>query len=332
MQSGCLRLTAVTGLAVALLVGVLPGIVPRAAAAAYPDALREEFPSLFPYQQQTCDVATIRLVLAHLQQPVDPIRNGTGYKPEARDVRAAACADNPSHPDQTLVALLYTDETASDLFYRDENRYYDSDMNVTPIELAIVDTRAHRIIASDDAGLESWTPNPEIDDSNLRLDTARYQLAPGVRAFGVDMMDGYNPNCGDGHIGPSRALYVRDGTHVRRILPRLTLSHDWVMQESNGGRCGGSHPELQDVVEHSMVTLAMAGTMHHGWHDIWAQHLFWVNDEPPAARCRVKLVYNGEEYSALADQETACSRKEDAFVRAIAERFHVEDWLDFGAK
>lgn len=229
---------------------------------------------------------------------------------------------------------MYEDEAASKAFAENEDQFGGSNANTTPIELAIVDASAGRIIASGDAQISSAMLNPDLDNTSLRLDTADYQLAPGIRAFGVDAGSGYTANCGDGTIGPSRSLYVRDGDRIRPGLQGLGLSYSMTMQQGAADRCHVKATGLPDVTEKWTVTIAIARTMSHGWNDLLIRRDFSVNAEPPAAHCQATLHYDGKQYQGaiLFDGDTACSRAEDAFVRAIARRFHMTDksWLTFG--
>lgn len=276
---------------------------------------------------QPCRVATIRAVLRHLQASVPPLRNHTGYAPTAKDVLNAVCKPDPVNSRQVIIAVVYTDRIAEGRYGAAVDNDYDVDVggDPTPVELAIVDRRRGTVVASGDSHIESMSPNPEIDDSSVRLDTARYDLAHGVRAFGVDASDGYSPNCGDGIIGPSRSLYVREGSRIRPVLRNLTLTHDWVMQQGSPDRCHQDRPDLPDVVEHSSITIGVAETLAHGWHDLWVTKVFWINDEEPGGHCRVKLHYDGRRYSTGAvDNSTSCDAVEEKVVKDATRRFHIK--------
>lgn len=283
---------------------------------------------------QRCQVATLRLVLTYLQTHLKKTRNHTGYAPEARDVRNAVCKRDPVNARQVIIAVVYTDQIAEQKYDTDRDAFDSSASgNPTPIELAVVDTHRDRVVASGAAQIESQSPNPEIDATSVRLDTARYDLAKGVRAFGVDASDGYNPNCGDGFIGPNRYLYVREGKHIRPVLRDVMLSHDWVMQQSTGDRCHQDNPKLKDVVEHGATTIGVAKTTTNGWHDLWLARVFWINDESIGGRCRVKLRFDGKSYPSgmLLENSDVCGRAEDRVIRAAAKRFHVKGWEGWGA-
>ncbi|QVM93902.1 hypothetical protein JYG34_13220 [Pseudomonas entomophila] len=77
--------------------------------------------------------------------------------------------------------------------------------------------------------------------SGLSLDTARYQVAPGLRAFGVRIS-----HSGSSRVNPygseTLSLYVNDGSQLRRIMGHLVVS------ESQGewdGVCAGEFGETK---------------------------------------------------------------------------------------
>ncbi|HEX2958315.1 MAG TPA: hypothetical protein VHO70_15885, partial [Chitinispirillaceae bacterium] len=114
------------------------------------------------------------------------------------ETQASAFKINPVNSSQTIVAV------ACD--YPDTSGNEDSDSSV--LIIALVDNVKKRLVAHyrgfliQDAGLC-------IDKNSLRIDTAPYLLADGVRAFGVDLTSGYIPHCDEGRIGAQRTLYVR---------------------------------------------------------------------------------------------------------------------------
>ena len=109
-------------------------------------------------------------------------------------------------------------------------------------------------IADDDAVLH-------VSQGGLRLDTARYELAPGVRAFGVDVTsDTVAPRCVDGWPGPTRTLFVRAGSSLRPVLAGFVLSQ-W---EIVSGEACGDDP----VGESTHSVLAVSRHATHGYADL----------------------------------------------------------------
>jgi hypothetical protein len=77
----------------------------------------------------------------------------------------------------------------------------------------------------------------QVNGGSLRFDTAPYELAPGVRAFGLDIFS-EDPSCGEGGTGPVRTLYVRAGRTLRPVLEGLAVDQWWYLR-GNQPRCSG---------------------------------------------------------------------------------------------
>jgi hypothetical protein len=77
-----------------------------------------------------------------------------------------------------------------------------------------------------------------LGEGSLHIDTARYQLAQDIRAFGIDVETVYMyGGCYEGGIGPQRSLYVPTGDKIKQITDWFYLS-DW--SYTNGGStCNG---------------------------------------------------------------------------------------------
>lgn len=138
------------------------------------------------------------------------------------DSEHAVCKNNPADPKQVLAALTFTDSAP------DEYGEGDYGLEVLVADAATGDVIAHHYqsaaISSDAIRFES-----------LALDTARYQLAPKTRAFGVRVSyegaSRVNP-----YGGTSLSLYVLDGSVLRRVMDKLMVN------DSTGewdGNCAG---------------------------------------------------------------------------------------------
>jgi hypothetical protein len=138
------------------------------------------------------------------------------------DNEHAACKVWPADPSLMLAVLPMPQAGASD----DEATY--------DVEVLLVDRRSGAIVA------HSLQPSAITSDaiglSSIEFDTARYQLTPQLRAFGVRVT--YE---GSSRVDPYEAqvlsLYVRDGGALRRVLA------DMVVSNSTGewdGNCAGT--------------------------------------------------------------------------------------------
>ncbi|WP_277962757.1 hypothetical protein [Pseudomonas sp. RIT-To-2] len=129
----------------------------------------------------------------------------------AFDSEHAVCKPNPADATQVVAALTFAKTI-------DENRQGDYDLDVLVADAASGAVIAHhyqRAAISSDA----------IQFASLSLDTARYQLSPQVRAFGVRVT--YD---GASRVNPFSSttlnLYALDGTRLRRLMDKLTVSQD----------------------------------------------------------------------------------------------------------
>lgn len=144
----------------------------------------------------------------------------------------------------------------------------------------------------------------ELDTDSLRLDTARYDLAPGTRALGVVVRSvARGPSCPDFHSNDALTLLVREGRTLRPVLQRdLTL---W--QRVQGEPCSWGRGRV--ISERASMHLAMAGQVHAGYADIVLTATIVTSDAAPggdtvterARRARQLLRYDGRRYVAATD-------------------------------
>ena len=89
------------------------------------------------------------------------------------------------------------------------------------LTIAMVNNQNYAAVATYGESLgNSFTPIISTGRDMLRLDTARYDIAKGVRAFALDVIAGPEPNpyCGQDDGGTVRTLFVRDGADIRPLF------------------------------------------------------------------------------------------------------------------
>ncbi len=164
------------------------------------------------------------------------------------DSENAVCKINPADAGQVLAALPFA-ETA------DEDRQGDYGL-----EVLVADAATGNIIA------HHYQPAAISSDAivfrQLSLDTARYQLSPGLRAFGVRVS----------YVGSSRVnpfgettlnLYTLNGTVLRQVLNKLTVAQDGGEWD---GMCAGDFSQTQrtlsmgDMGKHGFASLRVSET------------------------------------------------------------------------
>lgn len=183
--------------------------------------------ALLPLPALACDDADAAREAAYRQLPEGALPTSARHT----DLDSMACRDWAAMPGTTLLAVAQWDAPASE------------DARGGDLDLLLLDTASRRPLA--------WTRIPDAVSSDamrftgLSLDTARWQLAPGTRAFGVRMS--YSGSSGPNPFGQTDLqLFVRDGQELRQVMPALAVSG------SNGEwdtRCAGTFSRFQRTLE-----------------------------------------------------------------------------------
>lgn len=126
--------------------------------------------------------------------------------------------------------------------------------------LALLDARTHRILQGRRFEIEEDATN-NVGGDSLRLDTANYALAPGVRALGLRYSAaGPGPSAADARRSDELTLFVPDGRGLRPVLG-LFMS----LSEAVKG-CLGSCPDA--VWDDATRTIAVDPPGPKGWNDL----------------------------------------------------------------
>lgn len=176
----------------------------RAGGALAAIALLAWLPAGAQVQQAACDAASVALLTAGAAQaPVDTI-----------------CRDWPYDPAIRLAAAVFAEAGADGA-------------DGAPLRLltAMLDPAAGRVLARHARTLEQDAAFA-LRPGGLRLDTARYDLAPGVRAFGVVLSNAARgPSCPERGFDRELTLMVRDGDALRPVFS--TWLDSWAMVEGS---------------------------------------------------------------------------------------------------
>ncbi|HEX3019785.1 MAG TPA: hypothetical protein VHP36_05770 [Chitinispirillaceae bacterium] len=244
-----------------------------------------DFP-ITPEQQQEHNDSLLAIIGAALH-----IESLTG---ENRiEMQASAFKINPANTSQTIVAFAYD--------HPDSGGSEDGDSSV--LIIALVDNVKKRLVAHyrgfliQDAGLY-------IDKNSLRIDTAPYLLADGVRAFGVDLTSGYIPHCDEGRIGAQRTLYVRKGSKLQPVLKDLIVDYSYLVR-CGYGWCSVGEPDTT-IVDHYKFAIVIGDTVTNGMRDLFiivtgVRNTSTIDDidgvnTPIEKTFRFKLTFDGKEY------------------------------------
>ncbi len=165
--------------------------------------------------------------------------------------------------------------------------------------LALVDEPAGKVVATllDVIDEDAST---QIEDYSLRLDTAAYDLAPGVRAVGLDIVS-ENRGCGEGGFGPSRTLYVREGATFRPVLADLAMSQYWYVR-GNQPRCVSDQKDTETaILEDFDVSIGLGSAGKGGWRDLALSATSKRSDKKPGRKpLHVRVPYDGQTYPLAA--------------------------------
>jgi hypothetical protein len=167
-----------------------------------------------------------------------PVRAG-------RIIVAEACKPLPHDPSRLLAAFAY-----------DTGVEYQKSL-----VLALVDAKALRVIADyrDTIAEDAVTA---VGEHSLTLDTAAYQLAPGLRAFGVRFTSSaVGPSCAGASEWDELTLVVQEKDKLQPVMRRA-------MQFQAALRGCIGKPTGHDIWEHGKRTITVASTRTHGLADL----------------------------------------------------------------
>jgi hypothetical protein len=129
----------------------------------------------------------------------------------------------------------------------------------------------------------------EVDDlvvsgNSLRIDTARYDLAPGVRAFGIDVSSlGMSSSAAEAGSSDGRTLFVREGATLRPVLTGFQLKA-WSWPGRDDPRGPEPHVHTLAIGSHGFADIVVTDSAHREPLDY------------PLGGIRYTLRYDGSSY------------------------------------
>jgi len=223
-------------------------VVALAASASASPAATEHELNVGAQVEQLCDARALAAVgrfvgVANFKEPA------LGHDADSTAmVAASACRAAPALHGR-LVAAAYRSGHQDDLL------------------LVIAQVDASGNVGASFKGAMDGDPGLKIVSGSLWLDTAAYDLAPGVRAFGLDVTSGAPRSCSGVGSGARRSLFVAQGRFIRPVLQDLPMS-EWALIQRGKSPCtDSSAPELT-ITENFTAKLALAPTSTRGWRDL----------------------------------------------------------------
>ncbi len=237
--------------------------------------------------EQLCDpraLATIgRFVqVANFKEP--PL----GQAPDANAmVAASACRAAPAYHGRLVAAAYRTGH--------DDN---------LQLVVAVIDSATGQVGPSFKADLDS-DPAVKLVSGSLWLDTTAFDLAPGVRAFGLDVTTGLPHGCAGVGSGARRTLFVSQGRFIRPVLQDLPMS-EWALIQRGRSQCTDSSAPDLTITENFTATLGLAPTSTRGYRDLVVTGTAARDDGRVDERAPVRTVlkWDGRIYS-IEEQQRA---------------------------
>ena len=236
--------------------------------------------------EQLCDPRSLATLgrFVHVDNFKEP---ALGQEPDANAmVAASACHAAPAYHGR-LVAAAYRSGHDNDLL----------------LVIAVIDAATGQVGPNFKGNLDSDAA-VKIVSGSLWLDTAAYDLAPGVRAFGLDITSGLPRGCAAGGSGARRSLFVSQGRFIRPVLQDLPMSEWNLIQRGRSACTDSSAPDLT-ITENFATTLAVAPTSTRGYRDLAVTGLATRDDGRVDERTPFHglLKWDGRVYSLEAQQQ-----------------------------
>lgn len=175
----------------------------------------------------------------------------------------------------------------------------DEDGHVLRLVVAVLGAQEADILAVHETDLTEDAAFALLKDG-LMLDTARYDLAKDVRAFGVKVRSSApGPSCPDGRFNDELTLYVREGDALRPVFN----SHTDFWARVEGEPCSWVQGQRL-VTEEAAFTIGVEPRAHNGFADL-----------------RVTANVTRIESAATADAEKTVRRRDSRVVRYDGTRY-----------
>lgn len=129
------------------------------------------------------------------------------------------------------------------------------------LAVAMVDAGSGRVVRSHETAVVVDSA-VDFGERSLSIDTAPYELARGVRAFGLRFTSAAGgPSCADGISRDELTLFVPDGTTLRPVLQGLAMTRMEARKNCFG-------PGMDVVYDEAGLSLGLAPAATNGFADI----------------------------------------------------------------
>jgi hypothetical protein len=218
------------------------------------------------------------------------------FAEQARDegkgfIVAQACKTWPYKPEWTLVALAYPTDGDHDADVQE--RISLGEGIQWAIITAIFDKKTRRIVHSDQRQIQE-DAEIAIDDRSLGFDTARYQLADNVRAFGLRFTSAARgASCAEFFKSGRLTLLIPEGQSFRPVLGLYRQTAEAIVG------CLNMPAPLGDNAHHyANLAIGVEKTPTNGFYDLRVTATI-EEDGDRVKREHVIFRYNGKHYAPV---------------------------------
>lgn len=220
------------------------------------------------HENKRCDANITEVVFKHFNIPSDG------------EIRDSACKIWPYDKNKILAAVAYAPSG------------YDFAVSDYPLSvyIAVIDAKANTIVATHQGGiLEDGTT--QITEFTLGWDTARYDMADGVRGFALRVNAFRESPAMNGGFDNQLTLFIIDGKTVRPVIRELNM-REW---ECDIG-CGEGNAKRIETT----VAISMAKEKTNGFADT----ILTASKSDSGNVVTYRAKYNGSQYDLSGWRET----------------------------
>jgi hypothetical protein len=222
-----------------------------------------------------------------------------GFAKRAQDenerfIVSQACKTWPYKPEFTLVALAYP--TGGDNDADVQERINLGEGIQWAILIAIFDKKTQRIIHSDQRQIQE-DAETAIGDRSLGFDTARYQLADNVRAFGLRFTSAASgASCTEFSKSDWLTLLIPEGRSLRPVLGLYRQTAEAI------AGCLNSPAPLGDSVRHyANLAIGVEKALTNGFYDLRVTATIDEDNGERAKQEHVIFRYNEKHYAPVGE-------------------------------
>lgn len=137
----------------------------------------------------------------------------------------------------------------------------DPTVDILPLHIAMLNPKTRKVMSEYHGKYQADTA-PGFDHFAIELDTGHYELAKGVRAFGIRVTGFHKPTAAEGGSDSELSLYVSEGKTIRPILENFPTEY-WAYE--NGFPWSSS----KFTIIKAKLTIRIARTTSKGFADLF---------------------------------------------------------------